>query len=104
KSANLRVGEGALFPDAPTVRGARHLRELGRAARGGTRAAVVFVVQRGDVRSVGPHRRMDPAFGMACDAAVRDGVRFTAVRLQVRPTGAALGPPVPVRGLPPGPQ
>jgi sugar fermentation stimulation protein A len=100
KSANLRVGRRALFPDAPTARGARHVRELAQAARGGVRAGVLFVVQRGDVGAVGPHRRMDPEFGNACDDAVRAGVTFAAVRLIVRPVGARLGPRLPVLGLP----
>jgi sugar fermentation stimulation protein A len=104
KSANLRVGRSALFPDAPTVRGSRHVRELAAAARAGIRAGVLFVVQRGDVEAVGPHRRMDPEFGDACDTARRAGVTFSAVRLIVTPSGAALGPPVPVRGLPSTPQ
>jgi sugar fermentation stimulation protein A len=99
KSANLRVGGAALFPDAPTVRGTRHVRELARAARTGTMAFVLFVVQRADVGSVGPHRRMDPAFGSACDEAVQAGVTFGAVQLVVRPGEARLGRRVPVRGL-----
>ena len=99
KSANLRVGPIALFPDAPTARGTRHVQELTAAARAGTVAAVLFVVQRGDVRGVGPYRRMDPEFGRACDQALRNGVTFSAVRLRVRPEGASLGGRLPVVGL-----
>ena len=97
KSANLRVGTEARFPDAPTVRGTRHLRELAAHARGGRWAGVLFVVQRGDVEAVGPNRAMDPAFAAAFDAARSAGVRFSAVRLRVDDRGARLGPAIPVR-------
>lgn len=99
KSANLRVGGEARFPDAPTVRGVRHLQELAEAARRGIDATVLFVVQRGDCRAVGPHRALDPAFGRACDLAARAGVRFRAVRLRVRPDRLAIGADLPVLDL-----
>ncbi|MCI4366402.1 MAG: DNA/RNA nuclease SfsA, partial [Thermoplasmata archaeon] len=99
KSANLRVGREAWFPDAPTVRGTRHVLELARAARSDIRAGVLFVVQRGDVQAVRPHHRMDPAFADACIEAADVGVHFSAVRLILRPGGASLGARLPVRGL-----
>jgi sugar fermentation stimulation protein A len=95
KSANLRVGRAAHFPDAPTVRGTRHVRELARAARSGSQCTVLFVVQRSDVRSVGPNRAIDPAFGDACDEAASVGVRFTALQLVLRSDRASLGRSLP---------
>ena len=53
----------SLFPDAPTTRGRRHLLALAHARREGIRAAVVFVVQRGDAAPFHPHDVADPAFG-----------------------------------------
>ncbi len=62
KSVTL-VQEGlALFPDAPTTRGTRHLEELWRAAQRGHRAAVVFVVQREDAERLSPFEEADPTF------------------------------------------
>jgi sugar fermentation stimulation protein A len=100
KSANLKVGHVARFPDAPTLRGARHLRELARAARAGIPSTVLFAVQRGDVRAVGPNHARDPEFADAFTAAARAGVRFRAIRLRVRPEAVGVDRELPVLDLP----
>jgi sugar fermentation stimulation protein A len=79
KSVNLVEDGVALFPDAPTLRGARHLLELREAVRQGHRGAVCFVVQRDDVRVLRPFRAADPAFADALAAVVRDGVEAYAI-------------------------
>ena len=79
KSVNLVEDGVALFPDAPTLRGARHLLELRDAVRQGHRGAVCFVVQRDDVRVLRPFREADPAFADALAAVVRDGVEAYAI-------------------------
>ncbi|MFC1944261.1 DNA/RNA nuclease SfsA [Chloroflexota bacterium] len=74
KSVTL-VEEGkALFPDAPTRRGRRHLDTLAIARSGGYEAAVVFVIQRDDAANFSPHDGLDPAFGRALRAAAEAGV------------------------------
>ncbi len=97
KSVNLVESGVALFPDAPTERGARHLGELARAVAGGHRAAVAFVVQRSDVRALAPHERADPAFAEALRQAVSAGVEVHAIVCAV--TRARVTPlrTVPVR-------
>ncbi len=97
KSSNLRVGRTALFPDAPTERGTRHLRALTFARRRGIFAGVLFLIQRPDVASFGPNAQLDPVFARALEAAARAGVRLWAVRLRVRPDGADWLGEVPVR-------
>ncbi len=87
----------ARFPDAPTERGAKHLRELVRALSEGYRAAVLFVAQRSDVQAVGPYDAIDPAFGEELRAASRAGVELRAWRLSVGPAGALLDRELPVR-------
>jgi sugar fermentation stimulation protein A len=78
KSCN-RVEEGvALFPDAPTARGARHLRALARAARRGHRAAVIWFVQRDDARLLRLDAQADPDLIQAAQEAHRAGVNFSA--------------------------
>ncbi len=78
KSVSL-VEEGlALFPDAPTTRGRRHLLELADLAQAGERAAVVFIVQRPDAVSVQPNRRTDPDFADALTHAQAAGVEVYA--------------------------
>ncbi len=79
KSVTL-VEEGvALFPDAPTARGARHLGELASRVQAGERAFVVFVVQRPDAWRFGPNASVDPRFAEALGTAVTAGVQVRAI-------------------------
>jgi sugar fermentation stimulation protein A len=96
KSVAAVRGGTALFPDAPTARGVRHVEALGHAASRGERAALLFVVQRGDVRRVAPFAERDPAFAAALRAARRAGVRLLAHTCRVEPRGCTLGPEIPV--------
>lgn len=96
KSVNLVEGGRALFPDAPTPRGRRHLGELAAARAQGHGAAVVFVVQRGDARVFSPHDGADPEFGRALREAVRAGVGVWAYRCRVSPQEMALSREIPV--------
>jgi sugar fermentation stimulation protein A len=83
KSVTL-VAEGrALFPDAPTERGARHLKELREAAGEGFRAAVVFIVQRPDAHTFSPNVDTDPGFACALKAAQKGGVEVYAYACEV---------------------
>ena len=76
KNATLRVGCGVRFPDAVTLRGAKHLRELRAMVRLGHRAALVFYVQRSDVTSFDAAREIDPAYALELDRAAADGVEI----------------------------
>jgi sugar fermentation stimulation protein A len=96
KSVTLVEGDRGLFPDAPTARGARHVRELSALARRGEPSAVVFVVQRPDARSVTPNRATDPAFADAMAGAARAGVSLLAYTCRVGPAGIRLEGRVPV--------
>ncbi len=92
KSVTLcREGMG-FFPDAPTERGARHLRELMRGVREGYRAYAVFIAQREDIEVVKPNREMDPAFADALREAQDGGVRLLGFRCSVGPAGIRLDP------------
>lgn len=83
KSVTLVEDGVALFPDAPTKRGQRHLDELKRLAQGGARAAVVFVIQRPDAQAFSPHAEADPDFARAVREARDGGVEIHAVRCAV---------------------
>jgi len=96
KSATLVEGRLALFPDAPTSRGTRHLRALGAHLRRGGRAALVFVVQRADALALAPNADTDPAFAVALREAHRAGVRVLAFTCRVSPRGVRLLRRVPV--------
>ena len=79
-----REGVG-YFPDAPTERGVKHLRELIRATEEGYRAAVAFVMQSDNMKTVVPNRQTHPAFAEALEEAERAGVRILCLPCHVEP-------------------
>ena len=81
----LREGDRALFPDAVTERGRKHLNTLIRVKKAGMRAVMLYVVQRTDVRIFSPARAIDPAYGKALDEAIRQGVEIIVVQARVTP-------------------
>ncbi len=85
KSVNYVEAGIARFPDAPSVRGARHLLEMAAASRAGGSFAVWFVVQRSDARLVQPFRERDPEFARALAEARAAGVEVRACRCRVGP-------------------
>ena len=85
------------FPDAPTQRGLRHIRELTRAAGEGCGAAVVFVVQMERAAYFAPNDDTQPEFGRALAEARRAGVRLVARCCEVTPLRISLGQEIPVK-------
>ena len=85
KGCTLEIGGIGYFPDAPTERGVKHLRELARAAREGYHASVAFVIQMDGVYEVRPHVATHPEFGVALDEAVNAGVKVRFLRCHVEP-------------------
>lgn len=71
------------FPDAPTERGAKHLRGLTEAAKAGFGAYVLFVIQMRDVKYLHPNDATDPNFGTALREAAANGVQVLAVDCDV---------------------
>jgi sugar fermentation stimulation protein A len=96
KAAVHVEGRRALFPDCPTARGARHVRELIAARRRGHPAALVFVVHREDVDRLAPWAEVDPEFTRALREARHRGVRLLAYSCRVRPEGSTLLRRIPV--------
>jgi sugar fermentation stimulation protein A len=96
KSVSLVQERRALFPDAPTKRGARHLRELAEIVEGGERAAALFLIQREDVDSFSPYEERDPEFAQALRDAEASGVEVYAYRCRVSPEEIHVLEPVPV--------
>ena len=85
------------FPDAPTQRGAKHLRGLQRAAQEGFGAYVLFVIQMKPVRFLHPNDATDPDFGSALRQAAAAGVRVLAVDCFVSPVEMRIADFVEVR-------
>lgn len=88
----------AEFPDAVTERGAKHLDELAREAKGGARSVLLFLVQIGSAESVALARDIDPAYGKAFDSARAAGVEAMALRCRISVDGIEVESPVPVLG------
>lgn len=97
KSCNLVEDGVALFPDAPTERGARHMKTLADGIRRGMKASVVFVVQRGDAKEFRPHDRMDPEFGLSLRVAMAKGVKAFAYKCKVSKTSIRIDGRIPIR-------
>ena len=97
KGVTLESGGVCAFPDAPTERGAKHLRELTALVKEGYGAYVLFVIQMADVKYLHPNDRTDPAFGAALREAAAAGVQVLAFDCAVTPDSMVLRLPVLVR-------
>lgn len=85
----------ALFPDAPTERGARHLAELATLATAGVRTALIFVAQHAQAEAVMPDRRIDAQFADALLTAAYAGVEIYAYRCPITRQGITLEQDIP---------
>ena len=97
KGVTLETDGVCAFPDAPTERGAKHLRGLTELAREGLGAYVLFVIQMADVRYLHPNDATDPGFAQALREAAAAGVRVLAVDCAVTPDSMVIGKAVPVQ-------
>lgn len=97
KGVTLENDGVCAFPDAPTLRGAKHLRGLIRAAEEGYGVYVLFVIQMGDVVYLHPNEVTDPAFGDALRSAAAAGVTVMAMDCRVTPDTMELRRRVEVR-------
>ncbi len=85
------------FPDAPTLRGIKHLNELSTATDEGFEAYILFLVQMSDVRYFEPNRATHPEFAEALRQAKEKGVHILAFDTAVTPNEMVLGNAVEVR-------
>ncbi|HJV66157.1 MAG TPA: DNA/RNA nuclease SfsA [Geomonas sp.] len=96
KNVTLVENGSALFPDAVSARGQKHLRELMEMVRQGHRAVNFFVVQRADGERLSPADAIDPGYGAQLREAARAGVELLAYRAVVTPGEIILGERLPV--------
>jgi len=75
----------ACFPDAVTLRGQKHLRELQGALAEGWRGVIFFLVQRGEAQGFAPADHIDPDYGRLLRDAAAAGVEVLAYRTEVTP-------------------
>ena len=97
KGCTLEHDGACAFPDAPTERGAKHIRGLTAAARAGYGAHILFVIQMSDVKYIRPHDETDPEFGKALREASQNGVRVLAMDCAVTPDTMEIRLPVLVK-------
>lgn len=96
KSVTLNEQGTALFPDAPTLRGSRHLEELVLATRQEYDAIAIFAIMRNDCTQFSPNEKTDPLFATTLKEATRQGVTAKAFSLKISEKSFALGDEVPV--------
>ena len=97
KGVTLEENGVVRFPDAPTLRGLKHIRELERAAKEGYGAAVLFVVQMEEAEFFCPNAATQPEFGAALRSAQAAGVQLLARCCHVTPLEITLGEEIPIR-------
>ena len=97
KGVTLEENGAVRFPDAPTERGVKHLKELQKAAREGHGAHAVFVIQMADVTAFSPNDDTHPAFGAALREAAQNGVQVHAFWCDVTPDTMHIAGEVPVK-------
>ncbi|MCK7545556.1 DNA/RNA nuclease SfsA [Marinobacter bryozoorum] len=100
KNVTLCDGGIACFPDAVTLRGQKHLRELTEMVKAGDRAVLLFCVNHTGAREVRPADHIDPAYGDLLRAAVEAGVEVIAWQADLARDGDASGSLALVRELP----
>lgn len=97
KNVTLVDGEAALFPDAVTERGKKHLLELRDVVAAGGRGVILFVVQRPEPEYVGPADAIDPAYGEVLREVAAAGVELLAYRAKVGRREIRITDSLPVR-------
>lgn len=85
KGCTLEIDGIGYFPDAPTERGVKHLRELARAAGNGYKAVLAFVIQMDGVSEVRPNNDTHKEFGDALQEAKEAGVEVLFLKCHVEP-------------------
>lgn len=95
KNCSLAVDGCAMFPDAVTARGAKHLTELTRLVKEGSKGCIFFLVQRMDADEFRPAKQIDPTYAEGLAAAQKAGVTVLVYQAEISPDGIRV-----VRSLP----
>ena len=97
KNCSLAENRVAMFPDAVTARGTKHLQELAALKQQGCRAAVLFCVQRGDAECFMPAAHIDPLYAESLAKAAAEGVMVLAYQAEVGPGEIRVAGKLPVK-------
>jgi sugar fermentation stimulation protein A len=85
KNVTLKEGDYALFPDAVTTRGKKHLETLIKVKEQGMRAVMLYIIQRTDVKIFAPAFDIDPEYSKTLQKAVDRGVEVIPMQAKVTP-------------------
>lgn len=96
KNVTLVEGRRALFPDAVTARGQKHLQQLMKLRQVGRQTALMFFVARADADIMAPADGIDPEYGRLLRQAARSGVALIALQVRVRRRGVTLERTLPI--------
>ena len=97
KGVTLENGGVVRFPDAPTERGVKHLKELQKAVTEGYKAYVMFIVQMEDVKYFEPNRETHPEFAETLKKVKENGVNVLAFQCDVTPESISIKNKIPVK-------
>lgn len=84
KGCTLLIGDRALFPDAPTIRGKRHLEELIKAMDIGFKSSILFLIFRRKAKIFSPNYNIDPEFAETLKRSAEKGVIIIPVTLKTK--------------------
>ena len=96
KTCSLVINGCAMFPDAITTRGTKHLQELIRLAEGGSETCIFFLVQRMDADRFAPAVHIDAEYGKNLHDAIAAGVRVLIYQANVSPQGIDIARRIPL--------
>ena len=97
KGVTLESGGVTAFPDAPTVRGVKHLKELQKAVKEGYKAFALFIIQMNDAKYFEPNRKTHPEFADELKKAAENGVNLLAFDCKVTPHSIEIDKRVPIK-------
>jgi sugar fermentation stimulation protein A len=97
KNCSLAQDNCAMFPDAVTTRGTKHLNELMRLTKEGKKSCIFFLVQRMDADSFTPATHIDELYSRTLKEAKRNGVMVLAYQAEVTPTGIEVKRSLPLK-------
>ncbi len=95
KNCSLVVDEIAMFPDAITARGTKHLYELASLVEQGHGGVIFYLVQRGDAKIFKPAAQIDPVYAAALREVTLRGVKILVYQAKVMPSGIEVDCPLP---------
>ena len=87
KGCTLAENGRAMFPDAPTIRGRRHVEELIKGVHSGDKAIMLVLVFRQESQCFGAHEKIDPDFAAAFEHALKEGVQVHPLVFTFRADG-----------------